>query len=566
MYDYEYPGTFRPAVDLFTGSCPTDMFGDSFISITDWNNESSSILSTTKTRIDWSTYGPIPLPELRAKEYSQTTPAPLIVDSFSSSDSVSSSGGPYTPGCRDQAILIGPEADWDPSNVFPSEIYTDYDEFPLYDLASIGQQCSSLPPPLTKPTPTEKELQYMQLVCSLPRPRSILTADPARNNHTRSITGGARQSTLPEQTLTTITPTTTTLLEYLSLPNPLPSIAERVARFGPTSDTHFWFDVRSIHTWSDFNVETMVGTPELWNLLRSELSNTALPISIESSDTNGLSHNAYHNHFGAKLNAVLDACNYPTSDPYMKPDFVSNYANNKATACESFKPAEFGRIIGIVMCHKQWSSSMRNGKPSQQVGYRDGLSRLQHVLRTNGYRYGFIMTEHELVCVRHGGNDQIYESSKPAVSNITWTPPADTSIDSITIFGYVEVSEPILMSTHTQQQEDQDKGQQQKIKMTIGLALWYLNMLSLDTPLPKQYDWKLVPTSSAMEDSDNVTAVATMTRLKYLNRDANSPRTTIREARLARRRRGWFWPDEGAAVAAKRVEKRSRRGQGRGKK
>ena len=71
------------------------------------------------------------------------------------------------------------------------------------------------------------------------------------------------------------------------------------------------------------------------------------------------------------------------------------------------------------------------------------------------------------------------------------------------------------------------------LKMTAGLALWYLHMQAGDEPLPGHQHWKL-----------EIGKPSAMTRKKHLLRDAWMPKPVLVETRRAKRIRGWIWPNE----------------------
>ncbi|KAH0369237.1 hypothetical protein KCU65_g3455, partial [Aureobasidium melanogenum] len=317
----------------------------------------------------------------------------------------------------------------------------------------------------------------------------------------------------------------TSLLAYLGLPNPALSLVERIVEPGPSRDKHFFFDVRNVRSWSDFSVESMLGVPELKSLLDREVpcDTLSIPRPVGTSPaTREQLHLAYRDHFGVKLNAALKSSlaqstlqmHSNTGDnTLMLPDFTSTVS----------KSQERIRVVGIVLCYEQWRSDMRHGNPSEQVRYLSGLARLQHFFREHGCRYGFIITEIELVCVRYGGDDMIYASKRSESS------PSFTEISSsapIPIFGYLEVSNAIALSEqHTRNSKD--------LTMTAGLALWYLHMQACDEPLPGHQHWKL-----------EVGKPSAMTRKKHLVRDAGMPKPVFVETRRAKRIRGWIWPNE----------------------
>lgn len=122
-----------------------------------------------------------------------------------------------------------------------------------------------------------------------------------------------------------------------------------------------------------------------------------------ANDT-GHVHALCRDHFGVQLNAALRATpsqpalemhSRPTASTHTKPTFVSSpVQDGQQTAIPS------DRVVGIVKSYHTWSSGMRNGTPKDKIKYLEGLAHLQHCLREHGCRYGFIMTETEVVCIR----------------------------------------------------------------------------------------------------------------------------------------------------------------------
>ena len=99
---------------------------------------------------------------------------------------------------------------------------------------------------------------------------------------------------------------------------------------------------------------------------------------------------------------------------------------------------------------------MQAGADGRRREYLQVLSQLHRYMRDHGSRYGYILTEQELVCVRAASD----EEGRP-------------------IFGCLDVSVPINWN------------QQGQGRFTISLALWYLHMLAKSDPLPGQYGWEL---------------------------------------------------------------------------
>lgn len=168
----------------------------------------------------------------------------------------------------------------------------------------------------------------------------------------------------------------------------------------------------------------------------------------------------------------------------------------------------------------------------RKVEYLRGLAHLHRVMRDHGCRYGFIITEIELVVVRNGA-------------------------ESVPHFGYLEI-QSIQLAAHntTSSYEDVESSfslpgerspireeKMRDVKMTALVALWYLHMLAKDDVLPGQVGWK-----------SEIGAPAEGTRRKCLPKDEWIPEPQLAEKREAKRARGWVWPEE--AVGRKELGKR----------
>jgi hypothetical protein len=323
-----------------------------------------------------------------------------------------------------------------------------------------------------------------------------------------------------------------TLLRYLSLPNPDPDLVEKklvkkINLPGPSRDPHFWFDVRNVRIWSTFTVDWMLAIPEFRTLLHSEVLCDDLPrpgrVCLEPVSLKDV-HLAHYEHCAMKLNAALKASLAQSSlqmrdnhggNPLI-PDFLSSPSNDQQQTTSGNTP-----VVGILLCHDRWNSGMRNHNAIEQVKYLLGLARLQHPLREHGTRYGFIVTEIELVCVRYGGDDIVTQQCVPGYA-FSHT----TSSAFIPIFGYFEVS-PAIPLFDSYKYPDRD------LKMTAGLALWYLHMQARDKPLPEHLHWKI-----------QVGTVNARTWRKHMEKDAWVPRGLISDVRPAKTSRGWKWPDD----------------------
>lgn len=326
-------------------------------------------------------------------------------------------------------------------------------------------------------------------------------------------------------------PQTSTLLEYLTAPNPSPDLVMRTISPARSQSPYFWFDIRNLRSWSDFNVSTIAAIDGLFPLLQIQIPDTALPLPARTNqmpETQAQLHDICRDHHAVKVNAALKVAQ-GTSHMTMRslssspnaarqqPEFVSNYvSDHEKTISGDWR----GRVVGIVKCYEQWNSGMRSESPPQQVKYLAGLAHLQHYMREHGCRYGFIVTEIELVCVRYGGA------------------PDGTSVP---LFGFLELATPVAMKTNGLR-----PGAAESVQMTANLALFYLHMLAKEEPLPGQYGWKL-----------EVGGPSGLTRQKHVDKDEWIPKPIQKEKREAKTIRGWVWPEE---PLSKKERGSSRRG------
>jgi hypothetical protein len=200
---------------------------------------------------------------------------------------------------------------------------------------------------------------------------------------------------------------------------------------------------------------------------------------------------------------VMRTLQHTGSNTRQQPEFVSNY---QCDVERLISGDGRGRVVGIVKCYDQWNSGFRTGTPPEKVLYLRGLARLHHFMREHGCRYGFIITEIELVCVRAG---------------------VDTSSDhAIPLFGCLEVAQAVQIATS-------GKDSNGNLQMTVGLALWYLHMLAKEQPMPGQFHWRL-----------EVGGPAALTRNRHLQRDPWMPKPNLSETRAIKKIRGWVWPVE----------------------
>ncbi|KEQ69137.1 hypothetical protein M436DRAFT_57054 [Aureobasidium namibiae CBS 147.97] len=358
------------------------------------------------------------------------------------------------------------------------------------------------------------------------RPRAMhalaQTALPSLSQITTSINTG------PSQYSYTISTKKTTLLRYLGLLNPAPN---KMKRIGDLPSNKIWFfDVRNVRCWSSFKLETMLGVPELRSLLLREVLCDELPtpppVTYKPATEQHL-RLAYRDYYGVKLNAALkSSMTQPALQMYSRHGGAS-LTTPDFTSCTSHElsPAGNNRVVGLILPNLQWKTEMRVGDSNERIKYLHGLARLQHLLRENNCRYGFIITEIELVCVRYGGNDTIYDAEREQAQT-KFSSSHVTSSHHIPIFGFFEVTDSIPL-------RDNNTNPYGPLTMTAGLALWYLHMQAQDQALPGHEHWQIqVGTSAAM------------TRHKYVPTDPWVPKHSKVQGRVTTRLRGWVMAED----------------------
>ncbi|KAL4820873.1 hypothetical protein BDW67DRAFT_172398 [Aspergillus spinulosporus] len=242
----------------------------------------------------------------------------------------------------------------------------------------------------------------------------------------------------------------------------------------------------------------------------------------------------------------------PANKNYGGPHFLANYASDTEQTTSGLPR---GRLVGIAKSFDRWNTGMRNEAPHRRVEYLNGLAHLQRCMREHSCRYGFIITEIELVCVRAGcdpGDDVPYfgflEISAPIPTNIAarLANASDNSAEHNST-AYVSPSSPTpsvdssLASQSPPHNQNHHEGYSVEateglnVPMTASLALYFLLMLSKSVPLPSQ------PSSHL-----NVGGPGALTRQRTLpeGKDKWIPEPQIGEKRDAKRVRGWIWPHD----------------------
>ena len=325
---------------------------------------------------------------------------------------------------------------------------------------------------------------------------------------------------------------TTTLLNYLTSPNPAPSLVRAISF--PLRDPHtkhYWWDIRQIRPWTSFSASTVLSLPSATSLscaLPEPLLPTIAPTQRHPETETAL-HSMYASYYLPKLNSALALSSArplqltpppKTTSPIgtgMATDcmFVANVAGAPPSAAAIFGGKPTARVVGLVKSFDRFNTGMRVEGNVKRVEYLRGLAHLHHAMREHGCRYGFILTEIELVFVRNGAGP---------------TPH----------FGYLEIGSVQLATAHS---GGEGPNGEEQTQLTACLALWGLCMLAGDDAVIGHAHWRA-----------DIGAPAEGTRRKALPRDDWMPQPQLAEKREAKRARGWIWPED--PVGRKELGKR----------
>ena len=374
---------------------------------------------------------------------------------------------------------------------------------------------SPTPQPVLNSAPTSRTPSAMNHLAPIPMPSGQVQSYPPRRR-TASPPANPSRLACEVQYDPELDEQTSTALEYLAAINPTPALAQRTIEPSKGLNTHFWYDIRNVRSWADFTVSTIAAVPQLLDVLRVPVLKRSLPTPGKVNlipETPAQLAEACAAHHAVKVNAVLKLTQGEkhiamrslkgTTASRQQPEFVSSYQSD---AERTIYGDGRGRVVGVVKCYDQWNSGMRSGSIVDKIQYLQGLAHLHRFMREHETRYGFIMTEIELVCVRAGG------------------PLGPDS--NVPLFGYLEVAAPVQIATSGLAGDGSPR-------MTADLALWWLHMLAKEQPLDGQYYWRM-----------DVGGPAALTRKHHLPRDEWMPKCTLSEKREAKRVRGWVFPDE----------------------
>ena len=345
---------------------------------------------------------------------------------------------------------------------------------------------------------------------------------------------------------------TTSLLTYLTQPTqPINLVRHLTFQQGRGLSNHFWWDVRNVRPWSSFSLSTMSAIPDLLTLLNFQHETPSLPCVPGNSTTATPGSevdlaNLVSKIYFPKINAAtrlslgsnaisLYMAPTPTgsglsSNSSNIPTFLANYTSDNDRTLSGLPR---GRVVGIVRSFDRWNTGMRREGPARKVEYLRTLAHLQKCMRDHSCRYGFIITEIELVCIRAGCD----ERGNP-------------------YFGFVEVSEAVETKTFARNDDMTIARTGGSVQMTVTLALYYLLMLAKSTPLPGQpSSFMDVGGSGAMTRSrvwPGRTSVIDLSLdedgdVEELGKDGKDkwiPEPQMGEKREARTVRGWVWPSD----------------------
>ncbi|KAL2888641.1 putative sialidase-like protein [Ceratocystis lukuohia] len=359
----------------------------------------------------------------------------------------------------------------------------------------------------------------------------------------------------PDYSIPSVSPPTTTLSSYLTAPNPAASLV-RTLSF-PLRDPHtkhFWWDVRQIRPWTDFTASTIRSLPGADTVLNYPIAQSLLPTPSSATrhpESEPSLHAIYANTYLPKLNAALalsssnplklSAPSRPSAN--MSPNelvYTASAIHGPPSPEQLFGGKPRARVIGLVRAFDRFNTAQRVDGNIKRVEYLRGLAALHHAMREHGTRYGFIITEIELVVVRNGPETTPNFGFLEVVSvplNAAASQNRPKTADGKTVNNDTAASASASTSASASGASvDTDK-------LSACLALWGLCMLAGDEPMPGHAHWK-----------SDIGAPAEGTRRKALARDSWMPPPQLAEKREAKRARGWVLPED--PVGRKELGKR----------
>ncbi|ETN42218.1 uncharacterized protein HMPREF1541_04159 [Cyphellophora europaea CBS 101466] len=333
---------------------------------------------------------------------------------------------------------------------------------------------------------------------------------------------------------------TSSLLDYLTQPTQ-PINLVRHLNPGPGRGTvnYFWWDVRNLRTWHSFSLPTFSMLPDLMTLLNFQHETSSLPgyspfgsnlqtaTPASETDLTSLITKVYFpranaaalHSLGGPNSIALYAAPQTAQTAASGPHFLANYPSDGDRTLSGIPR---GRVVGICKTFDKWNTGMRREGPARKVEYLKGLAQLQKCMRDHSCRYGFIITEIELLCVRAGCDER-----------------------GAPFFGYLELAEAIPTKTSFNI-EPEDMMEGEDMPMTATLALYFLLMLAKQHPLPGQPGSFMDAGASGALSRQRIwdgSDVDEEERGKE-GRDKWMPEPQMGEKREAKTVRGWVMPSD----------------------
>lgn len=395
----------------------------------------------------------------------------------------------------------------------------------------------------------------------------------------------------------------TSLLAHLADTTPSVSLVRTVNYGSPRGlQDYFWWDIRQLRTWRSFSLSTFNEVCGLTQLLKTPIhgrlpENPPIDPSRLSPESENSLIGLINDIYAPRINTATRVSQGPQHMMlYVSPDatasggrnangphFLGGYAADTDVTASGSRRA---RVVGIAKSFDRWNSGMRNDRPHRRVDYLRGLAHLQRCMREHSCRYGFIISEIELVCVRAGcdaGDDTPYFgylevsapiATKEAVPDLPVEDDSDLahpskthsrrshtphlSADDSLYYGNSSSSSssrhrtprssasascsPSLGSSSPRDGEVRNERTTSRVTdgiegvpMTASMALYFLLMLAKAMPLPNQPSGHL-----------NVGPPGQLTRQRILPdaKDKWIPEPQQGEKRDAKRVRGWIWPQD----------------------
>ncbi|KZF18838.1 hypothetical protein L228DRAFT_286336 [Xylona heveae TC161] len=249
-----------------------------------------------------------------------------------------------------------------------------------------------------------------------------------------------------------------TLLAYLQHgPPTLPVIDNGSSHDNTTSKSYSAEDISQVGVWSSFNLNTIMQQfqPLLANArIEDEAMPTSPPQAI-NSETGLQQRFSFYLNARVRRSLRVGFHYLATNNQLLNHTVVSFAEGSLAQMVNTYRPdtAYFdsnlptltrpNRAPGELKPSYKWSLSLRDSPASKQTReFKQALSQVNYYMNQHKARFGFILTDRELVAIRRLDNA-----------------------------GSMELSESIPWSA---------QGTQHQPRLTVLLALWYLGMLASD--------------------------------------------------------------------------------------